>query len=118
MTKRTSGGVLVIIGLFMLFRMARISTFGFYRFGSVNTSAIVLVLLILSGIAVVVNNHRFTKGCLISSLCLLVLSLILGTEIYFTNTSLINLLLVLVPIIIGTGRIITGSFERKKKYEN
>lgn len=118
MTKRTFGGGLVVIGLFMLFRMARISTFGFYRFGSVNTSAIILVLLILSAIAVVVNKNRFTMGCLISSLCLMVLSLVLGTEIYFAHTSLVNLLLVFVPIVIGTGLIIKGCFERKKKFED
>ncbi len=55
MTKRNVGWVLVIIGLFMLFKMVRVSSFGFYRFGRISTSAIVLVLLIISAIAVVVG---------------------------------------------------------------
>ena len=112
MTKRNVGWVLNIIGLFMFFKMIRVSSFGFYRIGRMSTSAIVLVLLILSAIAVVVNKNKFTWGCFILSVCLLVLSLILGTELYFAYVSLVDVLLVFVPIIVGTGLIIKSSFER------
>jgi len=113
MSKKTIGWILVVIGLFMLFKMVRVSSFGFYRFGRVSTSAIVLVLLILSAIAVVVNKNKITMGCLIGSLALLVLSLILGTELYFAYTSLVDILLVLVPVVVGIGLIIKGSFHKK-----
>ena len=111
--KKYSGIALLAVGLFMLFKMVRVSSFGFYRFGGVNTSAIVLVLLVLSAIAVVVKQNKFTWGCLIVSLCLLVLSLLLGTSLYFAYTSLTNVLLVLVPSIIGLGLIIKGSLEER-----
>ena len=88
MSKKTLGWALVIIGLFMLFKMVRVSSFGFYRFGRMSTSAIVLVLLLLSAIAVVVNKNKFTVGCFIFSLALLVISLIMGTELYFAYVSL------------------------------
>lgn len=112
MTKRNAGWILVIIGLFMLFKMVRVSSFGFYRIGGVNTAAIVLMLLIVSAIAVVVNRNRFTIGCFIACLCLLVISLVLGTNLYFGYVSLIDILLVFVPIIIGAGLIIKSTLDK------
>ena len=111
--KKTIGWVLVVIGLFMLFKMVRVYSFGFYRIGRMSTSAIVLVLLVLSAIAVVVRRNKITIGCLIMSLVLLVLSLILGTELYFTHVTLVDILLVLIPTIIGTGLLIRVSLEKK-----
>ncbi|WP_026658219.1 hypothetical protein [Butyrivibrio sp. AC2005] len=121
MTKKNIGWVLVIIGLFMLFKMVRVSSFGFYRIGRVSTSAIVLVLLIISSISVVVNKNRFTFGCFVMSLCLLVVALLLGTEFYFAYSSLTDILLVFVPVVVGAGLVIKSAFERHKhkmnKYE-
>ena len=118
MTKRNVGWVLVIIGLFMLFKMVRVSSFGFYRFGRISTSATVLVLLIISAIAVVVNKNRFTWGCFVMSLCLLVVALVLGTELYFVYSSLTDILLVFVPVVVGAGLIIKSAFEKHHKKAN
>ena len=115
MSKKTIGWILVIIGLYMLFRMVRVGSFGFYRIGGMSTSAIVLVLLILSGIAVVVNKNKFTFGCFVLSLALLVVSLVLGTELYFYYSTLTDILLVFVPIVVGTGLIIRSFFQKKSK---
>ncbi len=115
MSKKTLGWALVIIGLFMLFKMVRVSSFGFYRFGRMSTSAIVLVLLLLSAIAVVVNKNKFTVGCFIFSLALLVISLIMGTELYFAYVSLTDILLVLVPVVLGTGLILQSVFHKRKE---
>ncbi len=104
--KKILGSVLILIGLFMLFKEVRVTSFGFWRIGVVNTSAIVLVLLLLSAIALVVKVNKITKGCLIASLCMLVLSLILGTNLHFTYMSLIDLLLIFIPIVIGLGLLI------------
>ena len=115
MSKRSVGWILVIIGLFMLFKMVRVSSFGFYRIGRVSTSAIILVLLIISAIAVVVNKNKFTIGCLIMSLVLLVVALMLGTTLYFAYASLVDILLVFVPIVAGAGLIIKSALERSAK---
>ena len=115
MSKRSVGWILVIIGLFMLFKMVRVSSFGFYRIGRVSTSAIILVLLIISAIAVVVNKNKFTIGCLIMSLVLLVVALMLGTNLYFAYASLVDILLVFVPIVAGAGLIIKRALERSAK---
>ena len=114
MSKKTIGWILVVIGLFMLFKMVRVSSFEFYCIGRVNTSAIVLVLLILSAIAVVVDKNKFTVGCLVASLAFLVVSLILGIRFYFAYSSLVDILLVLVPVIVGTGLIIKSALHKRK----
>lgn len=114
MSKKTVGWILVIIGLFMLFKMVRVSSFRFYCIGRINTSAIILVLLILSAIAVVVNANKITIGCLVGSVALLVLSLILGTSLYFAYSSLVDILLVFIPVIVGTGLILKSAFHKRK----
>ena len=114
MTKRNVGWILVVIGLFMLFKMVRVSSFGFMRIGRMSTSAIVLVLLVLSGIAMVVNKNKITTGCFILSLCFLVLSIILGTELHLAYTTLVDVLLVFIPIVVGVGLIIRSKFKKNE----
>lgn len=114
MSKKFVGWILIIVGLFMLFKMVHVTSFGFYRIGRFSTSAIVLVLLILSAISVVVNKNKLTLGFFFLSLMLLVLSLILGTQLYFGYVTLIDILLVFVPIILGTGLLIKTTFDKKK----
>lgn len=114
MSKKTIGWILVIIGLFMLFKMVRVSHFGFYCIAGFNTSAIILILLIISAIAVVANTNKITIGCLIGSIVLLVLSLLLGLQFYFAYSSLVDVLLVLIPVIVGTGLIIKSAFHKRK----
>ena len=77
----------MVIGLFMLFKMVRVTSFGFYRIGRISTSAIILVLLVLS--------------------------LILGTELHFMYVTLVDILLVLIPMIVGTAILIRCAFEDK-----
>ena len=114
--KKIVGVILILIGLFMLFKEVRVSSFGFWHIGVVNTSAIVLVLMLLSAVAVVVKQNKITIGCLIASVCMLVLSLILGTRLHFAYMSLVDLLLVFIPIIIGLGIVIREFIvERKDK---
>ena len=69
----------------------------------------------LSAIAVVVNKNRFTVGRLVLSLCLLVTALVLGTELYFAYASLTDILLVFVPVIVGTLSAAIGFKIRPKK---
>jgi len=100
------GYILVAVGLFMLFKSMRISNFGFWRVWGISTSGIIIVLMIVSGVAVVVKTNKITKGCLIGTLCMLIISVILGTSIHFTYMSVLDLLLILAPLVIGTGLLI------------
>ena len=104
--RKYAGLGLIFVGFIMLFKMVRVSSFGFYRIGFVDTTAIILVLLILSGIAIVVQRNKITISCMIISLALMVISLLLGTHLYFVYTSLLDILLVFIPVIIGTGLLV------------
>jgi len=107
------GIVLILIGLFMLFKSARVHSFGFYRFGQISTAGIVLVLLVISGVAFVVKQNIITKICLIASVAALALSLILGTQISFMYMSLLDILLILIPIVVGLGLMVKSYLDKK-----
>ena len=105
---------LILVGLFMLFKSARVSSFGFYRFGNISTSGIILVLMILSGIALVVKPCTVTKIFMGLTVAILVLSLILGTHISFWGITVLDIILMLVPTVIGTGLLIKSFISDKK----
>ena len=105
---------LILVRLFMLFKSARVSSFGFYRFGNISTSGIILVLMILSGIALVVKPCMVTKIFMGLTVAMLVLSLILGTHIGFWGITVLDIILMLVPTVIGTGLLIKSFIPDKK----
>ena len=100
------GSILVAIGLVMLFKSMRISSFGFWSIRGFSTSGIIIVLMIVSGIAVVVKTNKITKGCMIGTLCILIISVIMGTRIHFTYMSVLDLFLILAPLVVGVGLLI------------
>ena len=109
----TFGIILVLVSLFMLFKNTYVSSFGFYSFGRVNTGAILIVLLILAVIAAVVKPNKITKSCIGIVLGLLVLSLILGIRMGFRGMTVIDIILILVPLAIGVGLILKNIFAKK-----
>ncbi len=80
-----------------------------------STASIVLVLMIISAVAVVVRQNRFTIGCLAACFAMLLVSLILGTNLTFAYASLIDLLLVFVPIVLGAGMLIKDAWDKSGK---
>ena len=110
---RNYGRILILLGLIMVFRMVRVSSFGFYRIGSINTTAIAFILLLASLIGVFLKpDCDFTYIAICASCALLLLSLLLSMHIYFAYNSLLDVLLVFLPIAAGIG--ITFRERRKK----
>ena len=68
---------------------------------------------ILSAIAFLVRQDKLTLGLLIGSFVALVLSIILGTRLYFTYLTLIDLMLIFVPAIIGIALILKDILANK-----
>lgn len=112
--ERIIGIILTLIGLFMLFKAARVHSFGFFRFYGVSTSGIILVLMIISGVFLVAKPSKLSKIFMITSVCMLVLSLILGTNISFYYVSLLDIILILVPLAIGLGLIVKSYITKNK----
>ncbi len=119
MRKNTSfeylfGFILLAVGLFMLFKSAYVSSFGFWRFGRISTGGILLVLLIVSVIAMVVKPCGVTKWTVVGIVALLVVSILLGTHISFRYMSVADVVLILVPMAVGAGLVIKAMIEERK----
>jgi hypothetical protein len=111
--KKYIGIGLIGLSLFMLFRSIRVMSIGFLRIGAISTSGILITFIILSAIAFLVRQDKLTLGLLIGSFVALVLSIILGTRLYFTYLTLIDLMLIFVPAIIGIALILKDILANK-----
>lgn len=106
------GVILILVGLFMLFKNTYVTTFAFYSFGRVNTGAILIVLLVLAVIYAVVRPSTLSKviiGVLVAGL---VISLLLGMHIGFRYMTLSDVLLILAPLAVGIGLVLRGIFSK------
>ena len=112
--KRYIGIALSALSIFMLFKSIRIMSVGFFRIGAISTAGILITFIILSAIAFLVKRNKITIGLLIASFVALILSIILGTELYFAYLTLVDLLLIFVPAIIGIALIIKDIIDNKK----
>ena len=108
----TFGIILVLVGLFMLFKNTYVTSFGFYSFGRVNTGAILIVLLVLAVIFAVVRPCTASKVLIGVIVAALVLSLLLGMRIGFHFMSLSDVLLMLAPLAAGIGLVLRGVFAQ------
>ena len=108
----TFGIILILVGLFMLFKNTYVSTFGFYCFGRVNTGGILIVLLALAVIYAVVRPGTLSKVLIGVIVAALVVSLLLGMHIGFRYMTLSDVLLILAPLAAGIGLVLRGIFAR------
>lgn len=107
------GTGLVAFGLVMFFMNTRLISVGFYRFGQVSTGGILIALVLLDVILLFALRHKAFKILLPILLALIVLSVILGSQIYFSG-KVIDLLLMLVPAAAGAGLLLRAAFMKKE----
>ena len=111
--KKYIGIGLIVLSIFMLFRSIRVMSIGFLKVGAISTAGILITFIIISAIAFLVRKNKVTIGLLIASFVALVLSIILGTRLYFTFLTLIDLLLIFVPAVVGIALIIKDILDKK-----
>ena len=107
-----SGSLLVGFGIFMFFKSTMLTSFGFYRIGRVSTGGILIALILLDVVLWAATGHRLTKIAMPLLICMLILSVILGTRLHFTG-SVLNLFLMLIPSAVGAGLLLRGGFSKK-----
>lgn len=107
------GIILILAGLFMLFKNTYVSTFHFYTLGGINTGGILVVLLILAVIFAVVRPCTVSKVLIGVIVAALVLSLLLGMHIGFRHMSLSDVLLILAPLAAGAGLVLRAIFAKE-----
>ena len=106
------GIILIIVSLFMIFKNTYVSSFRFYNFGRVNTGAILIVLLILAIIYAVARPSKISKIIIAVILMLMVVSLILEMHIGFKPVSVLDVLLMLVPLAVGIGLVLKNLLKK------
>lgn len=111
------GGILIAFGIFMFFKSTRISSWGFYRIGNnVSTGGILIALTLFDLIFLFATRHKITKILLPILVCMIVLSIVLGTQLSYYG-SLLDLFLMLVPAAIGAGLALRGLLMKPAKEE-
>lgn len=107
------GAVLIAVSLFMLFKNTYISSWGFHRIGGMNTGAILFILLIVSIMAYVASPSREKMYLIIGILALIVLSLVSGIHFVLRYMSLLDALLIFVPLAAGIGLLLPALFRNR-----
>lgn len=106
------GIILIFVSLFMIFKNTYVSTLNFYSIGRVNTGAILVILLILSVVFAVVRPSRLSKILLVVILILMVVSRILEMHIGFRPVSVLDVILMVVPLGIGIGFVLKNLLKK------
>ncbi|MBR6120717.1 MAG: hypothetical protein IKQ04_10420 [Oscillospiraceae bacterium] len=107
------GSLLLGVGAVMFFKSTRISSWGFYSLGGVSTGGILIALLLLDLILLFATQHKATKLLLPILAAMLVLSVILGTRLYFGG-SVLDLFLILLPSAAGAGLLLRAFLKKRE----
>lgn len=111
------GTILIAVGIFMFFKSTRILSWGFYRIGhSLSTGGILIALTLVDLVLLIATKHKAAKIALPILIAMLVLSVVLGTHLYFTG-SLLDLFLILVPAAVGAGLVLRALLMKQKQEE-
>ena len=107
------GLILIAVGLFMLFNHTYVTTIRFYRFGRVSTGAILIILLIVDIIFAVARPSRISKILIGVILAAMVISLLLGMQIGFRSMTVLDVLLMLIPLAVGAGLVLKALLQKE-----
>ena len=107
-----SGSLLVGFGVFMFFKSTMLTSFGFYRIGRISTGGILIALILLDVVLWAATGHKLTKIAMPLLICMLILSVILGTSLHFSG-SVLDLFLMLIPAALGAGLLLRGALSKK-----
>ena len=103
------GAALIVFGLFMFFKTTRISSWGVYRVGrNISTGGILIALTLFDLVLLVATRHKATKILLPILISMIVLSIIMGTQLYYHGT-------LLVPAAVGAGLLLRALLLKPEK---
>lgn len=107
------GVILLLFGIFMFFKSVRLYSFDFFHIGVVSTGAIIIAMLFVDAILMIAWYKPIMKYICFVLIGMLVLSIILGTRLHFVG-SLMDLILMLLPLATGAGLCLKGYVDRKR----
>lgn len=101
-----AGLICTLIGIVAFLMNVNVTSWGFYRFGRMNSGGILIVLLILAVIYLVAKRNRTGIILVAIAVILILLSLILGINMYIRHISAFIMILIVGLIATGIGLII------------
>ncbi len=117
MEKRTfgAGALLCFVAAVMLLSSLRVTNFAFYRFGSVSSGGVFLVLFVLAVVWIVVRPGKLAFAAMALVAVGAFVSLLLGTKFYFVHLSALSLLAMAALAAAGAGLMLKSFFSRDKE---
>ena len=108
------GLIMTVVGFCILLANITVSSFGFYRFGTIDTAVVLLVLLTIFIIWGVYSHKKIMWIFALVCIVMIVISVLLGTKFYFRRMSALTVITIIGMIAFGIGLIITNFDERKE----
>lgn len=101
-----SGLICTLIGVITLLMNVTVTSWSFYRFGKINSGGILFVILILSIIYLIARRNKTGIFLVAGSIGLMLLSLIMGINMYIGHLSAFTMVLIIGLIGVGLGLIV------------
>lgn len=112
------GGVLLLVGIFLLFQNTRVSaSWHVWRIGSFGLPTGVTVLPLLVGIGLWVYRPKWVVGKIVTAagILFILLTIFFSVHIQFMSTGLFNYILMFGCIAVGVALILRGWLDGRKK---
>lgn len=106
---------MMIAGLVILLMNIHVVSFGFLMFGTVSSAPILLIIFIFLMIWAVVKGGTLPWILVVADVVCIIISVILGTRLYFDRMSVFTLILMLGLFAAGVGLVIKNLSIVKSK---
>ncbi len=103
---------LCLLTAVLFFMNVRVGRFHFMHIGRVNTGGVIIILMLIALVAMFLKVNVFTKGFFTLTVFALIIDVLISINVYLTNMSLSNLLLMMLPGCLGIALIIKNIFRR------
>lgn len=107
------GIILILIGLFMLFKSVYVRSFDFIRIGGLSTGSILIVLLIISIVAAIIKPNKITMALAPIVLIMLAITVLLSIRLSFRGISVLDVMLMIIPLAVGLGLVFKSMFKKE-----
>lgn len=108
MKKFCLGVVMMLTGAFLLLRNMSVTNFGFFRFGRISTSGILILLLIGFVVAGVATRKEIFVALSVLDVLLMFVSVIAGTRFVLRHMSALGFLSIIGLFAVGLGLVLSG----------
>ena len=97
------GVCMIVAAIVILLMNIHVNSFGFYRFGRVSSAPVLIIAFVLLMVWAVVRGRLLQWILVAADVLAIIVSVILGTQLYFSRMSVFTLLVMLALLAVGIG---------------